>query len=53
VKTQVAIVGAGPARLLLGHLLSTAGVDCIIVERQPMPSCRIRGAKPFVQRRRA
>jgi p-hydroxybenzoate 3-monooxygenase len=34
VKTQVAIVGAGPAGLLLGHLLRAAGVDCIVVERQ-------------------
>jgi p-hydroxybenzoate 3-monooxygenase len=33
VKTQVAIVGAGPAGLLLGHLLRAEGVDCIIVER--------------------
>ena len=33
-KTQVAIVGAGPAGLLLGHLLRQAGVDVIIVERQ-------------------
>lgn len=33
-KTQVAIVGAGPAGLLLGHLLRQNGVDCLIVERQ-------------------
>lgn len=33
-KTQVAIVGAGPSGLLLGHLLRLAGVDCVIVERQ-------------------
>ena len=33
-KTQVAIIGAGPAGLLLGHLLRAAGVDCIILERQ-------------------
>jgi p-hydroxybenzoate 3-monooxygenase len=33
VKTQVAIIGAGPAGLLLGHLLRAEGVDCIIVER--------------------
>lgn len=33
-KTQVAIVGAGPSGLLLGHLLRQAGVDCVIVERQ-------------------
>jgi p-hydroxybenzoate 3-monooxygenase len=33
-KTQVAIIGAGPAGLLLGHLLRTEGIDAIIVERQ-------------------
>ncbi|HSI17636.1 MAG TPA: 4-hydroxybenzoate 3-monooxygenase [Sphingomonas sp.] len=33
-KTQVAIIGSGPAGLLLGHLLRAGGVDCIIVERQ-------------------
>ncbi|BEU99853.1 4-hydroxybenzoate 3-monooxygenase [Novosphingobium olei] len=33
-KTQVAIVGAGPAGLLLGHLLKAEGIDCVVVERQ-------------------
>jgi p-hydroxybenzoate 3-monooxygenase len=33
VKTQVCIIGAGPAGLLLGHLLRAEGIDCIIVER--------------------
>lgn len=33
-RTQVAIVGAGPAGLLLGQLLHTAGIDNVIVERQ-------------------
>ena len=33
-KTQVAIIGAGPAGLLLGHLLRAAKIDCVIVERQ-------------------
>jgi p-hydroxybenzoate 3-monooxygenase len=33
-RTQVAIVGAGPAGLLLGQLLHQAGVDAVIVERQ-------------------
>ena len=32
-RTQVAIVGAGPAGLLLGHLLHRAGIDNVIVER--------------------
>ena len=33
-KTQVAIIGAGPAGLLLGHLLRAEGIDCVIVESQ-------------------
>jgi p-hydroxybenzoate 3-monooxygenase len=33
-KTKVAIIGAGPSGLLLGHLLRQAGVDCLVVERQ-------------------
>jgi p-hydroxybenzoate 3-monooxygenase len=32
-KTQVAIIGAGPAGLMLGHSLRQAGIDCIIIER--------------------
>jgi p-hydroxybenzoate 3-monooxygenase len=33
-RTQVVIVGAGPAGLLLGQLLHKAGVDAVIIERQ-------------------
>ncbi|MFN0182273.1 MAG: 4-hydroxybenzoate 3-monooxygenase [Aquabacterium sp.] len=33
-RTQVAIVGAGPAGLLLGSLLHKAGIDNLIIERQ-------------------
>jgi len=33
-KTQVAIVGAGPAGLMLGHLLRAEGIECVVVERQ-------------------
>ncbi|EIZ78535.1 p-hydroxybenzoate 3-monooxygenase [Novosphingobium sp. Rr 2-17] len=33
-KTQVAIIGAGPSGLLLGHLLRAEGVDCVVLERQ-------------------
>ena len=32
-RTQVAIIGAGPAGLLLGALLGRAGIDNVIVER--------------------
>ncbi len=33
-RTQIAIIGAGPAGLLLGALLHKAGVDAVIIERQ-------------------
>lgn len=33
-RTQVAIVGAGPAGLLLGHLLRAEGIECVVLERQ-------------------
>jgi p-hydroxybenzoate 3-monooxygenase len=33
-RTQVAIIGAGPAGLLLGQLLHRNGIDTIILERQ-------------------
>jgi len=33
-RTQVVIIGAGPAGLLLGCLLDRAGIDNIILERQ-------------------
>src|ERR1700736_6446264 len=33
-RTKVAIIGAGPAGLLLGQLLHLYGIDNVIVERQ-------------------
>lgn len=33
-KTQVIIIGAGPAGLFLGHLLAQAGVDAVIIEQK-------------------
>ena len=33
-KTQVAIVGAGPAGLFLALLLHQAGIDCVVLERR-------------------
>jgi p-hydroxybenzoate 3-monooxygenase len=33
-RTQVAIVGAGPSGLLLGQLLHKAGIDAAVLERQ-------------------
>jgi p-hydroxybenzoate 3-monooxygenase len=34
VRTQVAIVGAGPAGLVLAHLLHRHGIDSVVLERQ-------------------
>lgn len=34
VRTRVAIVGAGPAGLLLGHLLTREGIDNVILEHR-------------------
>ncbi|KHL26691.1 4-hydroxybenzoate 3-monooxygenase [Croceibacterium mercuriale] len=33
-RKQVCIVGAGPAGLLLGHLLRAEGIDCVVVEQR-------------------
>jgi p-hydroxybenzoate 3-monooxygenase len=33
-RTQVAIIGAGPAGMFLAHLLHNAGVDCVVIERR-------------------
>jgi p-hydroxybenzoate 3-monooxygenase len=33
-RTQVAIIGAGPSGLLLGQILARAGIDNVIIERQ-------------------
>lgn len=33
-RTQVCIIGAGPAGLLLGHLLRAEGVECVVLERR-------------------
>ncbi|MGH7035067.1 MAG: 4-hydroxybenzoate 3-monooxygenase [Stellaceae bacterium] len=31
-RTQIGIIGAGPAGLFLAHLLKRAGIDCVILE---------------------
>src|ERR1700744_3875426 len=31
-RTQVAIIGAGPAGLLLAHLLYRRGIECVVLE---------------------
>jgi p-hydroxybenzoate 3-monooxygenase len=34
IRTTVAIVGAGPAGLLLGHLLAASGIDFVVIENR-------------------
>lgn len=34
VRTRVAIVGAGPAGLLLSHLLAEAGIESVVIDRR-------------------
>jgi p-hydroxybenzoate 3-monooxygenase len=41
-RTQVGIVGAGPAGLLLSHLLSLAGIDSVLVENRSRAYCEAR-----------
>ncbi|WP_159942330.1 MULTISPECIES: 4-hydroxybenzoate 3-monooxygenase [unclassified Nocardiopsis] len=41
-RTQVAIIGAGPAGLLLSHLLGLQGVDSVLIERQTADHVRSR-----------
>ena len=33
-RTQVAIIGGGPAGLLLSHMLHLGGVESVVLERQ-------------------
>jgi p-hydroxybenzoate 3-monooxygenase len=42
VRTQVGIVGAGPAGLLLGRLLENAGIESVIVEARSRAHCEAR-----------
>ncbi|MFI5101391.1 MAG: FAD-dependent monooxygenase, partial [Actinomycetes bacterium] len=41
-RTQVGIVGAGPAGLLLAHLLSRRGIDSVVVENRSREYCEAR-----------
>jgi p-hydroxybenzoate 3-monooxygenase len=41
-RTQVGIVGAGPAGLLLSHLLGLRGIDSIVVENRSRAYCEAR-----------
>jgi len=39
-RTQVGIVGAGPAGLMLSHLLATLDIDSVVVDTGPGRRCR-------------
>jgi len=41
-RTQIGIVGAGPAGLMLSHLLHLAGIDSIVIERRSRQYCEAR-----------
>src|SRR5215468_9462138 len=41
-RTQVGIVGAGPAGLLLSHLLAHRGIDSVVVENRSRAYCEAR-----------
>ncbi len=41
-RTQVGIVGAGPAGLMLSHLLQLAGIDTIVIENRSREYCENR-----------
>ena len=41
-RTQVGIVGAGPAGLLLSHLLALGGVNSIVIETRSRAYCEAR-----------
>jgi 2-polyprenyl-6-methoxyphenol hydroxylase-like FAD-dependent oxidoreductase len=45
VRTQVGIIGAGPAGLLLSHLLHLNGIESVVVEARSRGYCeaRVRG----------
>ena len=41
-RTQVAIIGAGPAGLMLGRLLELQGIDSVILEARTREYCEAR-----------
>ena len=41
-RTQVGIIGAGPAGLLLSHLLALRGIDTVLVESRGRGYCEAR-----------
>ncbi|MEF2276593.1 FAD-dependent monooxygenase, partial [Pseudomonas aeruginosa] len=33
-RSQIAIIGAGPAGMFLAHMLARAGIDAVVLERR-------------------
>ena len=49
-RTQVGIVGAGPAGLLLSHLLALRGIDSVVVETRSRAYCEARQRAGLLER---
>ena len=50
-RTQVAIIGAGPAGLVLANVLIRAGIDCIVVEHRSREHVESRARAGFLEHR--
>ena len=50
-RTQVGIVGAGPAGLLLARLLEQAGIDSVVVENRDQEYVRARQRAGVIEHR--
>ena len=48
-KTQVAIIGSGPAGLLLGHLLRAEGIDFVIVGASRARMSKAESARAYLR----
>src|ERR1700710_927793 len=48
-RAQVGIVGAGPAGLLLSHLLALRGIDSVVVENRSRAYCEARQRAGLVE----
>jgi p-hydroxybenzoate 3-monooxygenase len=50
-RTRVAIIGAGPAGLVLANVLTRAGVDCVVVEHRSREHVESRARAGFLEHR--
>ncbi|MGE7437157.1 4-hydroxybenzoate 3-monooxygenase [Kitasatospora sp. NPDC001175] len=50
-RTRVAVVGAGPAGLVLANVLQQAGIDSVVVERQSRPYVEARARAGVLEHR--